>query len=547
MRRHVALLALLAFPAGVGACSSLLGDFSVGPGGSPDSGPDGGTQSDASDATVDTLDGNTPLDAPSESADAPTDSPTDAPGDSPTDALGDSPMDATDATGNSGDSQAPSSDAGDSGQDATANDGSSDGPAPSSDAADSGPDAAAPPLACSAWQYGSPIQVVSLQGQPAGARTLAAPPAVFQAPSSDNMYVVLSPAPSNFQVYQVSLSRAMSQASMQTTAHGWVGAWLYTHDGMAVVSADSAGSGQTSLVITDLPTTLGGGSTLPAGVPVWTFSGNTGYFSAAAQELAPGTYDYLYTDSPSNNFYELFAGNNTSSTVPPVTVAMGSTRVDNGPQIVHVGTTSYVFEGGSPGQSSAAIWVLPDNATSATGPRMIPGKYTPLGIGMGPNSSPSRMNVAFADLQITSNDAGALQFGAAVLHAGSLDVSQANTFGLADIPATMSFPSLLNVPVGGGTHLWQGDNFVLVGTPFGGAAAGGGIGLIWVDANGNTRATTLPNNVLTSDSYVSQVTASLQTGFSIVGLAAFNVVWSDRLSDANGAYDVVYANQLDCH
>jgi hypothetical protein len=531
MKRHVPLLALLAFLAGLGACSSLLGDFSIGPGGS-DSGPDTGTGSDASDATVDT---NMPTaDAPPESADAP----------------GDSTTEASDAPSDTGDSQAPSSDAGDSGQDANGmSDASGDGP--TSDAGDAGAEAEAgppPPLACSAWQYGTPIQVVSLKNSPTASRTLAAPPAVFQAPAADQMYVVLSPQQATFQVYQVSLSRAMSNPLNQTTQHGQVGAWLYTHDGMAVVSADSAGAGNTSLVITDLATTLGGGSTLPAGVPVWTWSGSYGYFAAHAQELSPGVYDYLYSTSPSNNFYELIAGNNMSSPIaPPVTVAMGSTRVDNGPQIVHAGTTSYVFEGGSPGQSSAQIWVLPDGATSATGPRSIPGQYTPLGIGMGPNSSSSRMNVAFADLQITSDDAGQLQFGAAVLHAGSLDVSQANTFGLADIPANITFPNLLNVPVGGGTHLWDGDNFVMVGTPFGGAAVGGGFGLIWIDATGTMRATTMPNNVLTMDTYLSQLTATLQTGFGIPGIATFSVVWSDRLSDANGSYDVVYANQLDCH
>jgi hypothetical protein len=530
MKRTVALLALLATPAGLGACSSLLGDFSVGPVGAADS----GTGGDASDATVDT---NMPTaDAPSESADAP--------GDSPAEATGDSQAPSSDA----GDSQAPSSDAGDSGPDAisdASSDGSSDGP---SDAADSGADADAgpPTLTCSAWQYGSPIQVVSLQSQPAGSRTLSVPPAVFQAPNADQMYVVLSPQQATFQVYQVSLSRAMSQALTQSTMHGQVGAYLYTHDGMAVVSADQ-NAGQTSLVVTDLPTTLNGGSMLPPGVPVWTWSGSYGYFAAAAQELTPGTYDYLYTISPSSNLYELFVGNSTSSTVPPVTVASGSTRVDNGPQVVHAGTTSYVFEGGSPGQSSAQIWVLPDGATTATGPRSIPGKYTPLGIGMGANSSPSRLNLAFADLQLMSDDAGNLTFGKADLHVGSIDVSQANTFGMADIPTNANFPSLLNVPAGGGTHLWQGDNFVMVGTPFGGPAVASGIGLLWIDANGNMRATTGANNVLTTDSYVSQVTASLQTGFNLPGIATFNVIWSDRLSDSTGAYDVVYANQLDCH
>jgi hypothetical protein len=504
------------------ACSSLLGDFTVGPTPASDGG-DAGTSPDTSG----TPDG--PADGPgtSDASDAQTSG-----GDTGTDSGSDAPILPGDAGDSGSDATVPPGDAGDSG---------SDGPGEAGDAASDGP-TTPPVLTCDTWRFGSPIQVVNLLSQPAGQRTLAANPVIFPANSMDSAFVAVSPAPQDFQVYQVLLNRAMVNPLTPNGTHGSIDSFFFTQDGVALFTADPTGGGPgTNLVVTDIPGTTGGGSPIPSGTTLAMLTGGLSYFTSTAQEIPPGAYTYAYTNSPSAGQYALYAGL-TGSTVGPrlLTTSASRDNVDS-PKIVHANGVSYIFIGGNPtANSPAGEWRVPDDPSAAiTGPRLIPSPTTSFGLNVAPNSSPARINVAFADVNL------AVTPPTFALRVGSLDVSKANSFGTTDLPVGMTFNSLASLPINGGMAYWQGDQFIMIGTGQGGS----GVNFLWVDSNGNLLGQALPpNNILSTDTNISLMGAAFSSQVVIPALASIDVAWSDRLNDAMGMpYDVVYANQLNCH
>jgi hypothetical protein len=473
MRRLLAAIAVATLPFG---CTSILGDFSTGSGG----GTEGGTADGAPDATNDTT----------------------------TDGTSDGGAEASDAGGDRGTVEG---------------------------GADAAPDGPPPVLTCDTWRYGTPIQVVSLEGVDGGQRTLAAQPIVLPGDSQDTTVVVVSPPPNDFQVYAVSMSMASVQHVTQSTPHGSIDSFFTTEDGVAVITPDTMGGAD--LVATDIPATIMGNGMVPSGTELTPFPGFS-FLTSWGQQLAVGSYAYAYSNSPSSGQYGLYAGlSGSDAGAVTITTSANRSTVDS-PELVNANGQSFIFVGGDGSSGSGPTeYVVPDDSSAMIqGPRTITstGSDVALMLGVGPNSSPSRVNLAFAD--------GNLSTQVVTLRIGSLDVSQANSFSTASLPMGETFTTLADLPTNGSPH-WQGDDFLAIGQGQGAAGAN----FLWVDVDGNTRGVAYgANAILTTDTNLSQINVSFSSQVPSVP-AAFDVTWSDRLSDGSGEYDVVYVNQLQCH
>jgi hypothetical protein len=509
----------------VAGCSSLLGDFTVGPGTGEEGGTGGG------------------LDA-------------------------------------GGASDAPPVEGGgrDAGPDATVDGAADDGGMVDGEVADAPSDGPPAPLNCGTWVYPAPIVLETVS---TGTRLTVGAPLIYPIPvtGGTNVRVVVGKnGPVPFTVY--SLDRSVTPPSVTTIAPPTSYFASYSANGhrspgkdatYTVVLAYTRSSPMVSAtyeayVIQD---SLANAGPIPSPFPAYSLTPVQATPTALhVLPLAPNDV-FTAVENPVTSggvtTYDLGVGIATPSTLAsPLFPVSSSLNSDDFTEMAlfnnNTNNTVYVYAENDPSSPGMSAWTVPDAlmADGAAPTKRAIGAISASMPSIAENTTQSAADIAYTEANLN----GAFTTGE-TFRAGTIPYASAtpdlDTWVSTDLPIVKGYGSagqgsVFDAPLGlsDGSH-WYNDNIMLVGPGLrnnADASNGGvpyGLNYLWMDANGNLRAEGQGNNRLLPElgDFTGVATTALQIGPD-GKTAHFAIVWVEQKTDDAGAYSVVSYNELSC-
>jgi hypothetical protein len=210
------------------------------------------------------------------------------------------------------------------------------------------------------------------------------------------------------------------------------------------------------------------------------------------------------------------------------------------PSMVHGGTNVFAMFGSDPSSDGGAyIYKLPDQPASAPASNMSP-VLLPSNVlvaGVAPSTTDSTKIATFAATLVTAPTAAFTLYAGLVdaVHFDGLQLStlhQGPTYGLHEVPANKSNSAITS------------DQLSIVGTSP--VSSDQGINFVWMDVNGQVLGQAVGDSRLYNTRPGIQATAIVPVQTIAGVLATFFVGWIEEHTDADGAYDVLYVDQVQC-
>jgi hypothetical protein len=210
------------------------------------------------------------------------------------------------------------------------------------------------------------------------------------------------------------------------------------------------------------------------------------------------------------------------------------------PSVVHADTNVFAMFGSDPSSDGGAyIYKLPDQPASAPpsnlSPVLLPSNM--LIAGVAPSTTDSTKVATFVATLVTVPTAGFTLYAGLVdaVHFDGLQLSmlhQGPTYGIHEVPANKSNSAI------------AGDQLSIVGTsPI---STDNGINFVWMDVTGRVLGQAVGDSRLYNTRPGIQATAIAPVQTIAGVLATFFVGWIEERTDTDGAYDVLYVDQVQC-
>jgi hypothetical protein len=271
-------------------------------------------------------------------------------------------------------------------------------------------------------------------------------------------------------------------------------------------------------------------------------NGNNGSFFPFDENDIFGTISYEGPASPPE--YYMGAGRATFSSQATLDT-VGSSVFENafqGVEIVHAGSSLYLFSENANQDLGESAWVIPDTASITTPP--TPRAFSTGSICTVFDVTPSVAQPASTNFVYAEGVAGQDSFTSLSLYVGAIPNANLATVVSTDLTLAKTFTNVAEAPFGESNPQWQGDDLVMIGGGIPGPDGGffPGQNFLWFNVEGTVRAEQIgPNAILQDRTNIQESSGALVAATATT--AQIDVVWTE---DVNNSHNVIYYNQLEC-
>jgi hypothetical protein len=326
----------------------------------------------------------------------------------------------------------------------------------------------------------------------------------------------------------------------------------------AVVDRVSGSMPPASFNVHVIPDTMGSSGPVPAGFSLYQpTSSQTVTSMTVAPQASTNVFEAVEVSS--GGAYTLGVGDVSSTTDPTTlgTVATAITAAPfNGPHLYQVANGDiYLYNENDPSTPGFTSWAVPPtgNIDGGVTPLLVESGRLSGVVDIAPNTTQASADVLTYEIIKSGNLVDTYNLRLGVVPNASLGSWSATSLPVLGNGDAGTYTRVQNAPVLSGNQMFWGDDILLLGQGYcilqpdgGGCANSPGMSAVWLNAITGLRSQEIASNRLLTTS-----TGNFFDAFSVpesitATSASWYVVWGEHQDDEAGAYDVLYMNILQC-
>ncbi len=325
----------------------------------------------------------------------------------------------------------------------------------------------------------------------------------------------------------------------------------------AVVDRVSGSMPPASFNVHVIPDTMGNNGPVPAGFSLYQpTSSQTVTSMTVAPQSSTNVFEAVEVSSAAA--YTLGVGDVSSTSDPTTlgTVATALTAAPfNGPHLYQVANGDiYIYNENDPSTPGFTSWAVPPtgNVDAGVTPLLVESGRLSGVVDIAPNTTQASADVLTYEIIKSGNLVDTYNLRLGVVPNASLGSWSATSLPVLGNGDAGTYPRVQNAPVFSGNQVFWGDDILLLGQgycisqPDGGCTTSPGMSAVWLNATTGLRSQEIASNRLLTTS-----TGNFFDAFSVpesitATSASWYVVWGEHQDDEAGTYDVLYMNILQC-